>query len=137
MIGKPITLLVPEWQRHMTDNSERLQRGDTIPAIERMRITKDGRIINVLSSISPIKNDTGDVVGAAVIVRDISAGGVKIQNAFGLVPGDPITLEFLTRRKIEGQIAWSVPPYCGVKFNTPLHSDDPLLTMAAPRVVGA
>jgi hypothetical protein len=72
-----------------------------------------------------------------VVVRDISGGGVKIQNAFGLVPGDPITLEFLTRRKIEGEIAWSVPPYCGVRFNTPLESDDPLLTMTAPRVVRA
>jgi hypothetical protein len=72
-----------------------------------------------------------------VVVRDISAGGVKIQNAFGLVPGDPITLEFLTRRKIEGEIAWSVPPYCGVKFNAPLASDDPMLTMTAPRIARA
>ena len=72
-----------------------------------------------------------------VVIRDISAGGLKIQNAFGLVPGDPITLELLTRRTLEGEIAWSVPPYCGVKFNTPLEGDDPLLAMTAPRVVRA
>jgi PilZ domain len=72
-----------------------------------------------------------------VVVRDISAGGVKIQNAFGLVPGDPITLELLTRRTLEGEIAWSVPPYCGIKFYTPLRSDDPLLTMTAPRIARA
>lgn len=72
-----------------------------------------------------------------VHIRDISAGGVKIQNAFGLVPGDPITLELLTRRTLEGEVAWSVPPYCGIKFNTPLASDDPLLTMTAPRIARA
>jgi hypothetical protein len=72
-----------------------------------------------------------------VVIRDISAGGVKIQNAFGLVPGDPIALELLTRRTLEGVIVWSVPPYCGVQFNTPLASDDPLLTMTVPRVARA
>ena len=72
-----------------------------------------------------------------VVMRDISAGGVKIQNAFGLVPGDPIKLELLTRRTLEGEIVWSLPPYCGVKFDTPLATDDPLLTMMAPRMARA
>ena len=81
--------------------------------------------------------DVGETLSWGAVVNDISAGGVKIQNAFGLVPGDPITLEFLTRRKIEGEIAWSVPPYCGVKFNAPLASDDPMLPMTAPRIARA
>jgi hypothetical protein len=68
-----------------------------------------------------------------VFIRDISAGGVKIQNAFGLMTGDPVRLELLTRRAFEGTVAWSVPPYCGVRFHTPLAEDDPLLVTHAPR----
>jgi PilZ domain len=68
-----------------------------------------------------------------VLIRDISAGGMKIQNAFGLIDGDTVRVELLTRRTFHGTVAWSVPPYCGIKFNTPLASDDPLLTTYAPR----
>ena len=63
----------------------------------------------------------------SVLIRDISCGGMKIQNAFGLMPGDAIMVELLTRRIYEGTVAWSVPPYCGVKSNKPLAEDDPLL----------
>jgi hypothetical protein len=63
----------------------------------------------------------------SVLIRDISCGGMKVQNAFGLMPGDAIRIELLTRRSFEGTVAWSVPPYCGVKFNKPLSVDDPLL----------
>jgi hypothetical protein len=63
----------------------------------------------------------------SVLIRDISCGGMKIQNAFGLMPGDAIRVELLTRRSFEGMVAWSVPPYCGIKFNNPLAEDDPLL----------
>ena len=62
----------------------------------------------------------------SVLIRDISCGGMKVQNAFGLMPGDAIRIELLTRRSFEGTVARSVPPYCGIKFNKPLE-DDPLL----------
>ncbi len=66
-----------------------------------------------------------------VLIRDISAGGMLIQNAFGLITGDTIKVELLTRRAFEGTIAWSVPPYCGVKFSEQLSETDPLLTSHA------
>ncbi len=72
MIGQSIAILVPEQHRHLTDNNERLRRGEMIPVSERIRVTKDGRIIHVQSGISPIKNEAGEVIGAAVIVRDIT-----------------------------------------------------------------
>ena len=46
----------------------------------------------------------------SVLIRDISCGGMKVQNAFGLIPGDAIRIELLTRRAFEGTVAWSVPP---------------------------
>lgn len=66
-----------------------------------------------------------------VLIRDMSAGGMKVQNAFGLLPGDAVRVELLTRRTFEGTVAWSVPPYCGIKFNTPLAENDPLLATYA------
>lgn len=67
----------------------------------------------------------------AIVIRDISAGGLKIQNGFGLIAGDRVKIELLTRRVFEGTIAWSVPPYCGLKFETALADDDPLLRALA------
>ena len=68
-----------------------------------------------------------------ILIRDISAGGMKIQNAFGLMTGDTVRVELLTRRAFDGTVAWSVPPYCGVKIHMPLAEDDPLLTTHARR----
>jgi hypothetical protein len=67
----------------------------------------------------------------AIVIRDISAGGLKIQNGFGLIAGDHVKIELLTRRAFEGTVAWSVPPYCGIKFDAPLPDDDPLLRTVA------
>jgi len=68
-----------------------------------------------------------------VVIRDLSAGGMKIQNAFGLITGDTVRIELLTRRAFEGTVAWSVPPYCGIRFNTALAEDDPILATNTPR----
>jgi hypothetical protein len=67
-----------------------------------------------------------------ILIRDISRGGMKIQNAFGLMTGDAIRIELVTRRAFEGTVAWAQPPYCGIKFATELPEDDPLLTPHTP-----
>lgn len=67
-----------------------------------------------------------------VVIRDISTGGMKVQNAFGLAPGDDVRVELLTRRAFEGKVAWAVSPYCGIKFVEPLAQNDPLLSLVTP-----
>lgn len=72
-IGQPITMLFPPGhQGDAVQHSATLQVGDQIPPTEVLRQTKDGRLITVLRSISPIKNDAGKVVGGAVITRDVT-----------------------------------------------------------------
>ena len=72
-VGQPITLILPPDHRSdSTKNSSLLMRGVDVPAAEVVRVTKDQRRIDVMRSISPIKNEHGEVVGAAVIIRDIS-----------------------------------------------------------------
>jgi signal transduction histidine kinase len=48
-------------------------RGVQVPAFDTVRKTRDGRLIDVSLTISPVRDATGRVVGAAKIVRDISS----------------------------------------------------------------
>jgi hypothetical protein len=63
----------------------------------------------------------------SVGIRDISPGGMKLENAFGLLPGDVVMIELLSRRTIGGTVVWAVAPYTGIAFDQPLSEDDPLL----------
>jgi hypothetical protein len=62
-----------------------------------------------------------------VLIHNISRVGIKLKDAYGLMPGDIITAE-LSRRTLEGTVVWSVPPYTGIALDTQLADDDPLLT---------
>jgi hypothetical protein len=63
----------------------------------------------------------------SIVVRDVSRGGMRIEYAYGLAPGDHIRIEFMSGRSLDGTVAWSVAAYCGVEFPSPLAEDDPLL----------
>jgi protein-histidine pros-kinase len=49
----------------------RLRRGDTVDHNEEVRRRKDGKLVDVAVSISPIKNASGQLTGASTIARDI------------------------------------------------------------------
>src|SRR5881394_3947855 len=51
---------------------ERIRRGQSVEHYETVRRRKDGGLIDVSLTVSPIKNDQGQVVGASKIARDIS-----------------------------------------------------------------
>ena len=72
-IGKPVALtLPPDRPPNQARNNESLFRGEVV-ARESDRITKDGRVIDVLTSHSPIRDAAGNIVGASVILQDITA----------------------------------------------------------------
>jgi PAS domain S-box-containing protein len=73
VIGKSITLLIPpERLDEETDILARLRRGEFIKHFETQRVTKDGRLIPISLSISPVRNASGQLTGASKIARDIS-----------------------------------------------------------------
>jgi PAS domain S-box-containing protein len=73
MVGQSITrLLPPERLEEESHILARLQRGERVEHFETIRMCKDGRLIHVSLSISPIKNEEGVVVGASKIARDIT-----------------------------------------------------------------
>src|SRR5918995_7017032 len=72
-IGRSIESIVPEDRRdELRGMDERLARGERVPPFETVRVTRDGRRIDVALTMSPIIDDTGAVVGASGIARDIS-----------------------------------------------------------------
>ncbi|MGB7789297.1 PAS domain S-box protein [Methanoregula sp.] len=71
--GKPVSFLVPPGERDETPGIlERIRGGELISHLETKRRTKDGRVIDVSLTISPIKDRKGTVQGASAIARDIT-----------------------------------------------------------------
>ena len=62
-----------------------------------------------------------------VVIRDVSQGGMKIEYAYGLTPGDKVTIEIDASRALDATVDWPVATYCGIEFDTPLAEGDPLL----------
>ena len=74
MIGRPITVLCPKDRvDEIPGIFEKVRRGERVEYFESVRLTKDGRRVNVSVSISPIHDGDGKVVGASAIARNITA----------------------------------------------------------------
>ena len=73
MIGESITRIIPP---ELHDEEEqilgRLRRGERIDHYETVRITKDGRRVDVSITVSPIRDRFGTLVGASKVARDIT-----------------------------------------------------------------
>jgi PAS domain S-box-containing protein len=72
-IGKPITMLIPEQHRdEETRILERIRGGERIDHFETMRQRKDGSLVSISLTVSPITDGLGRIVGASKIARDIT-----------------------------------------------------------------
>ncbi|RPI95564.1 MAG: PAS domain S-box protein, partial [Chloroflexi bacterium] len=72
VIGQPVTLLMPpELMNEENQVRERVRRGEPVEHFETVRVTKDGRKLQVALTVSPVRDSQGRVVGASKIVRDI------------------------------------------------------------------
>lgn len=73
IIGRPVTLLPPEEKRgEPLEILAKVRRGETVEALETVRKTKAGGLIDVSLIASPIKDEAGRVIGASQIIRDIT-----------------------------------------------------------------
>ena len=74
IIGKSVFVLFPpgmdEEYRHIMN---RLRQGESVPHLETKRVRKDGKQIDIALTVSPIKDESGQVIGASTIARDITA----------------------------------------------------------------
>jgi len=73
MIGQPITLLIPQdRQSEEREILTRIRRGERIDHYETVRQRKNGSLIIVSLTVSPVKNAEGTIIGASKIARDIT-----------------------------------------------------------------
>jgi PAS domain S-box-containing protein len=73
VIGRPITILIPaERCGEETTILARISKGERVDPYETVRQRKDGSLIDVSLTVSPIRNSSGRIIGASKIARDIS-----------------------------------------------------------------
>jgi PAS domain S-box-containing protein len=73
MIGKPIAVIAaPDRLDEMPQILERIKGGERIDHYETVRKAKDGRLVNISLTVSPIHDEEGRIVGASKIARDIT-----------------------------------------------------------------
>ena len=72
-IGQPITIVIPQ-DRHDEERTilTRIRRGERIDHFETVRQRRDGSLIAVSLTVSPVKDGGGKIVGASKIARDIT-----------------------------------------------------------------
>ena len=74
IVGANVRRLIPDdRQAEEDDILARLHRGEFIEHYETVRVAKDGHLIDVSLSISPVRDQAGRIVGASKIARDITA----------------------------------------------------------------
>jgi PAS domain S-box-containing protein len=73
VIGQPITILIPpERQEEEARILDRIGRGERIEPFETVRRRKDGSLVDISLSVSPLHNIAGRVIGASKIARDVT-----------------------------------------------------------------
>ncbi|MFB3917347.1 MAG: nitrogen regulation protein NR(II) [Terriglobales bacterium] len=72
-VGQPASMLVPAGHGHEEHMiHERIRRGEAVEHYETVRQGKDGRLLQMSLTVSPIIDERGAIVGASEIVRDIT-----------------------------------------------------------------
>ncbi|MFZ0681216.1 MAG: ATP-binding protein [Candidatus Binatus sp.] len=72
-IGQNIRLIIPHdrWPEE-DDVLARIRRGDRVDHFETVRRAKDGHLLNISLTVSPIRDRSGRIVGASKVARDIT-----------------------------------------------------------------
>ena len=116
-VGEPIDMLVPASSSdRVRDVLGRVARGQGIEQLASTHVRKDGRLIDVALTISPIRDGAGQVTGASTIARDVSeqklrARYLKVQHEATRVLAQAATADEALPALLEaigGGMSWSV-----------------------------
>lgn len=114
-VGQPITIVIPA--DRLNEEPEilaRIRRGESVEHFETIRRRKDGSLVEISLTVSPIRNRKGEIVGASKIARDITERqrarerqilllremSHRVKNVFALA-GAVVTLSTRTARSPE------------------------------------
>jgi PAS domain S-box-containing protein len=71
IIGKPIlTIVPPELSYEPPESREKILKGESVVRYESVRIRKDGKPLHIAIAVSPLKDQSGRVVGRCAVLRD-------------------------------------------------------------------
>jgi PAS domain S-box-containing protein len=73
LVGQPIRVIIPaDRQAEEDDIIGRIRRGERVHHFQTVRRAKDGHLVDVSLTVSPVRDRSGNVVGASKIARDIT-----------------------------------------------------------------
>ena len=73
MVGRPVSVLVPANKPdEVPAILERVRRGERVSHFETTRVRKDGEVIDLSLNVSPIRDASGQIIGASTTARDIT-----------------------------------------------------------------
>jgi diguanylate cyclase (GGDEF)-like protein/PAS domain S-box-containing protein len=104
-MGHPMQMLIPAGYLHEEpDILARISRGEKVEHFETVRRHKDGHLIDVATTTSPILDENGQVTGASSISRDISQRKQLEEQVRQLAFHDPLT-QLPNRRLLSDRLA--------------------------------
>ena len=72
MVGESIRRLIPQnLQNEEDDILKRVRAGEQVPRFRTQRLSKEGELVPVAITVSPVRDEGGDVIGASKIVSDL------------------------------------------------------------------
>ena len=72
-IGHSATILAPpDHSDEIPAILEKIRRGESVSAYDTSRMRKDGTLVDVSLTVSPVRDSTGNIIGASAVARDIS-----------------------------------------------------------------
>jgi PAS domain S-box-containing protein len=73
VIGRPMNVLIPEDRvSEETEILRRVRSGQRVHHYETVRVTKDGRSIDISLTVSPVRDGRGDIIGVSNVSRDVT-----------------------------------------------------------------
>ena len=102
MVGQPVSLLIPEERSgEMTAILARIRAGEHVDHFETTRVRKDGTVLSVSLSVSPLLDADGEIIGASTIGRDVTAQRKAFEAARSMIES---SLDSLVSISPEGRI---------------------------------
>jgi PAS domain S-box-containing protein len=103
-IGKPVSMIIPdELYMEYRRAFRQVKRGKRVPWFETVRVRKDGSMIDVSLTISPVKDRKGKIIGASAIAKDIT-GRKRTEEALRQANDKLNLLGSITRHDVINQV---------------------------------